>query len=215
MINQDFSSLQKKMVQEQLIPRGIKDLNVIRAFEKVPRHKFVSEKYLDSAYADHPLPIGAGQTISQPYMVALMSQCLELSGKERVLEVGTGSGYQAAILAELTQRVYSVERLTSLAQSAKIRLKDLGYQNIQIKVLDGTSGWPEFAPYDRIIVTAATPVIPEPLIEQLKVGGKLIIPLGGSFAQILTQVRKHKDKIETSEICGCVFVPLVGRYAGR
>lgn len=215
MIRQDFFCLRKKMVQEQLIPRGIEDLNVLQAFEKVPRHKFVPEKYLDSAYADHPLPIGAGQTISQPYMVALMSQCLELTGKERVLEIGTGSGYQAAILAELTQEVYSVERLTSLAQSAKLRLKDLGYQNIQIKVLDGTSGWPEFAPYDRIIVTAATSAIPEPLIEQLKEGGRLLIPLGGSFTQILTQVKKRKDKIETSEICGCVFVPLVGKYAKR
>ena len=200
------------MVEEQLIPRGIKDLRLLQAFQKVPRHKFVTEKYSDSAYGDFPLPIGAEQTISQPYMVALMTQCLELAGGETVLEIGTGSGYQAAILAELTGRVYSVERMADLAEQAEIRLKELGYHNVQIKTGDGTTGWQKYAPYDEIIVTAGAPAIPNPLIEQLGVGGRLVIPIGGSFNQILTVVNKHKDKIETEEICGCVFVPLLGKY---
>ncbi|NQT00214.1 MAG: protein-L-isoaspartate(D-aspartate) O-methyltransferase [Candidatus Omnitrophica bacterium] len=211
----DFSALRKMMVQEQLLLRGIKDRRVIQAFEQVPRHKFVAEKYLNSAYADHPLAIGARQTISQPYMVALMSEWLELSGDERVLEIGTGSGYQTAILAELAAQVYSVERLGSLAELARKRLQDLKYQNIRIKIDDGTAGWPEFAAYDRIIVTAATPDVPRPLAEQLKVMGKLVIPLGGAFSQILTQITKHRDQVETKQICGCVFVPLVGQYVNR
>lgn len=211
----DFAALREKMVKEQLIPRGIKEPGVLAAFGKVPRHKFVPEKYLDSAYADLPLPIGAGQTISQPYMAALMTQCLELSGEQSVLEIGTGSGYQAAILAELAGKVYSVERLDALAKQSQRRLQDLGYQNIRIKVADGSAGWPEFAPYDKIIVTAASPAIPRPFIEQLNIGAKLVIPVGGSANQVLTQVVKHKDKIETEELCGCVFVPLLGEYGWR
>ncbi|MBU3933401.1 MAG: protein-L-isoaspartate(D-aspartate) O-methyltransferase [Candidatus Omnitrophica bacterium] len=208
----DFPALRKKMVEEQLIPRGIKDPKVLEAFRKVPRHKFVPEKYLDSAYGDFPLSIGEGQTISQPYIVALMTQCLELSGEEAVLEIGTGSGYQAAILAQLASRVYSVERVAGLTEKAQLRLKDLGYRNIRIKSGDGTLGWPEFAPYGGIIVTAAGPDIPKALLEQLNIGGKMVIPVGGRFSQILTVVNKPEGRIETSEICACVFVPLMGKY---
>lgn len=203
------------MVDEQLALRGIKEPPLLQAFQKVPRHKFVSEKYLDTAYEDFPLPIGAGQTISQPYMVALMTQCLRLAGRANVLEIGTGSGYQAAILAELAGSVYSVERVANLAEQAQERLQDLGYHNVQIKIADGTSGWPEHAPYDGIIVTAGAPSVPGPLVEQLKTGGRLVIPLGGTLNQVLTVFSKHKDKTTTEEICGCVFVPLLGKYGWR
>lgn len=211
----DFAALREKMVKEQLIPRGIKQPRVLAAFRKVPRHKFVIEKYLDSAYGDYPLPIGEGQTISQPYIVALMSECLQLQGQETVLEIGTGSGYQTAILAQLAREVYSVERVANLAEQARTRLKSLGYQNIRINTADGSGGWPQFAPYEIIIVTAGSPAIPEPLIEQLSIEGRLVIPIGSGSSQILTQAIKHKDKIETSQVCGCVFVPLVGKYGWR
>ena len=211
----DFAALRREMVEEQLIPRGIKDPAVLAAFRKVPRHKFVPEKYLESAYGDFPLPIGAGQTISQPYMAALMTQCLQLSGAKTVLEIGTGSGYQAAILAQLAREVYSVERVADLAEQARTRLKALGYQNIRINAADGSGGWPQFAPYEAIIVTAGSPAIPEPLIEELSIEGRLVIPIGSGSSQILTQAVKHKDKIETSQVCGCVFVPLVGKYGWR
>lgn len=211
----NFSALRKKMVEEQLIPRGIKDKKVLEAFQKVPRHNFVPKRYLDSAYGDFPLSIGEGQTISQPYMVALMTECLGLSGEETILEIGAGSGYQAAILAELASRVYTVERVVSLAEGARTCLKNLNYKNIQIEIGDGTRGWPEFAPYEGIVVTAAAPDIPKPLIEQLRIKGKLVIPIGGSFNQMLTVITKHKDGIETKQICGCVFVPLLGKYGWK
>jgi protein-L-isoaspartate(D-aspartate) O-methyltransferase len=211
----NFSALRKKMVEEQLIPRGIKDKKVLEAFQKVPRHNFVPKRYLDSAYGDFPLSIGEGQTISQPYMVALMSECLGLSGGETILEIGAGSGYQAAILAELASRVYTVERVVSLAEGARTCLKNLNYKNIQIEIGDGTRGWPEFAPYEGIVVTAAAPDIPKPLIEQLRIKGKLVIPTGGSFSQMLAVITKHKDRIETKQICGCVFVPLLGKYGWK
>ncbi len=211
----NFSALRKKMVEEQLIPRGIKDKKVLEAFQKVPRHNFVPKRYLDSAYGDFPLSIGAGQTISQPYMVALMTECLGLSGGETILEIGAGSGYQAAILAELASRVYTVERVVSLAEGARTCLKNLNYKNIQIEIGDGTRGWPEFAPYEGIVVTAAAPDIPKPLIEQLRIKGKLVIPTGGSFSQMLAVITKHKDRIETKQICGCVFVPLLGKYGWK
>ena len=203
------------MVEEQLIPRGIKDKKVLEAFQKVPRHNFVPKRYLGSAYEDFPLSIGEGQTISQPYMVALMTECLGLSGGETILEIGAGSGYQAAILAELASRVYTVERVVSLAEKARTCLKNLDYKNIQIEIGDGTRGWPEFAPYEGIVVTAAAPDIPRPLIEQLRIKGKLVIPIGGSFNQMLTVITKHKDRIETKQICGCVFVPLLGKYGWK
>jgi len=211
----NFSALRKKMVEEQLIPRGIKDKKVLEAFQKVPRHNFVPKRYLDSAYGDFPLSIGEGQTISQPYMVALMTECLGLSGGETILEIGAGSGYQAAILAELASRVYTVERVVSLAEGARTCLKNLDYKNIRIEIGDGTRGWPEFAPYEGIVVTAAAPDIPKPLIEQLRIKGKLVIPIGGSFNQMLTVITKHKDRIETKQICGCVFVPLLGKYGWK
>jgi len=165
-----------------------------------------------SAYADFPVPIGEGQTISQPYIVALMTECLDLRGEEKVLEIGTGSGYQTAILAELAKEIYSVERFKNLAESAEAVVNELGYKNIKIKVGDGTLGWPEMGPFDRIIITAASPRIPLPLTEQLKESGKLILPLGESFSQVLTAVEKKKGKLESIEICGCIFVPLVGKY---
>lgn len=208
----DYAVLRRRMVDEQLIPRGIKDQRVLNAFYKVERHKFIPEELRTSSYADFPVPIGEGQTISQPYIVALMTECLDLTGQERVLEIGTGSGYQAAILAELTQEVYSIERFESLSKRAKDVLNELGYTDIKIKVGDGTLGWPEAAPFDRIMITAASPRIPLPLTEQLKESGKLILPLGESFSQILTVVEKKKGKLESIEICGCVFVPLVGKH---
>lgn len=201
----------RAMVDEQLIPRGISDHRVLDAFRKVPRHEFVPEKYRDSAYNDYPLPIGDNQTISQPYMVALMTECLRLSGASRALEVGTGSGYQTAILAEIAKEVYSVERFASLASAAQDILKKLGYINCIIRSGDGTLGWEEYAPYDGIVVTAGAPGIPESLVRQLKDGGRLVIPIGRSFSQMLTVVEKKGRSISTTEVCGCVFVPLVGK----
>ena len=194
------------------MPRGIKDQKLLDAFQKVERHKFIPKDLASNAYADFPVPIGNGQTISQPYIVALMTECLNLTGKEKVLEVGTGSGYQTAILAELSKEVYSIERFENLAKMAQGVLNELGYTNIKIRVGDGTLGWPEEAPFDRIIITAASPRIPLPLTEQLKDNGKLIMPLGESFSQVLTLFEKKKDKLESMQICGCVFVPLVGKY---
>lgn len=200
------------MIEEQLIPRGIKNQKVLEAFYKIERHKFVPEELRNNAYADFPVPIGEGQTISQPYIVALMTQCLELTGEEKVLEIGTGSGYQTALLAELAKEVYSVERFENLAKKAQAIFTELGYANIKIKTGDGSLGWREESPFDRIIITAASPRIPLPLTEQLKENGKLILPLGESFSQVLTLVEKKQGKIESTPVCGCVFVPLVGKY---
>ena len=208
----DPEALRKKMTEEQLIKRGINANKVITAFYKVPRHEFVSSDLINSSYGDHPLSIGCNQTISQPYMVALMTQVLELAGQERVLEIGTGSGYQTAILAEICSEVYSIERFKELSDKAVSTLDSLGYRNIKIRVADGTQGWKEFAPFDAIMVTAAAPHIPQNLIEQLKDNGKIIIPIGGHLSQMLTLAIKIKDKISTTDICGCVFVPLVGKY---
>ena len=209
----DYEVLRKIMVKEQIAARGIKESRVLSAFLKVERHRFIPENSRRSAYADHPVPIGEGQTISQPYIVALMTECLNLNGNERILEIGTGSGYQTAILAELSKEIYSVERIPFLAERAKSVLGELGYTNIKIKVDDGTLGWQEEAPFDRIIITAASRRIPSPLIEQLKEGGRLLIPLGESFSQVLTIAQKQDGKIITSNVCGCVFVPLIGKYA--
>jgi protein-L-isoaspartate(D-aspartate) O-methyltransferase len=209
----DYADLRTKMVQEQIIARGISNPRVIKAFQKVRRHKFVPEDLKASAYADHPLPIGQGQTISQPYMVALMTECLDLSGNEKVLEIGTGSGYQTAILAELTKEIYTIERFAPLAERAAEILRELDYLNIKIKIGDGTLGWLQEAPFDRILITAATDTIPPPLEEQLKEGGKMVLPLGAGFTQALTIVKKAKGKLIYQENCACVFVPLIGRYA--
>lgn len=208
----DFELLRKRMVKEQLLSRGIDDPQVLAVMSQIPRHEFIPGEYLGNAYADYPVSIGEGQTISQPYMVALMSQSLNLKGEERVLEIGTGCGYQTAILASLSKEVYSVERIKSLAEAAQLQLKKMGIENVKIKVGDGTLGWEEFSPYDRIMVTAAAPQVPPALVEQLRDEGILLIPLGGSFSQILTRVKKQGQHIETEDICACVFVPLVGRY---
>lgn len=211
----DYAALRKKMVDEQLLPRGIKDQRVIKAFYKVERHRFIPEDSRDSAYEDFPVPIGEGQTISQPYIVALMTEYLGLKGDEKVLEIGTGSGYQTAILAELAKEVYSVERFETLAKNSERLLKELGYANFKIKVGDGSLGWPEEAPFDRVIITAASPCLPQPLVEQLKDNGRMVLPLGESFSQALTMVEKQKNGFKSTQICGCVFVPLVGEYGWK
>lgn len=203
------------MVDYQLIPRGIKDERVLAAMRKVPRHLFVPEFIRHSAYDDMALPIGDDQTISQPYMVAIMTEFLELKGDEKVLEVGTGSGYQAAILAELSKEVYSIERIPSLADEARRRLTELGYENVYVIVGDGTKGLAEKAPFDRIIITAAAPKIPEPLINQLKDGGIIIAPVGERFSQILIKGKKEKEIIIEEYHTPCVFVPLVGEYGWK
>lgn len=199
------------MVEEQLIRRGISDEKVLEAFRKVPRHEFVPREHLEDAYGDHPLPIGNSQTISQPYMAALMTERLGLKAGARVMEIGTGSGYQTAILAEIAAEVYSVERVDPLAGISRSTLERLGYKNCLIKTGDGTAGWQEHAPYDGIIVTAGSPGIPPKLIEQLKDKARLVIPVGGAFGQVLTVVEKDGAMTRSSEICGCVFVPLIGK----
>ncbi|MFC1658348.1 protein-L-isoaspartate(D-aspartate) O-methyltransferase [Candidatus Omnitrophota bacterium] len=211
----DYALLKRRMVQQQLIPRGIKDPRVIDALLKVERHKFIPEELRNSAYADYPVPIGEKQTISQPYIVALMTESLDLSCADRVLEIGTGSGYQTAILAELAQQVYSIERFPVLAKRAEALLKDLDYSNVKIKLADGTLGWVEEAPFSRIIVTAAAPKVPLPLIEQLTENGKMVLPLGEAFSQVLTVITKHEGQIKKEQICGCVFVPLIGEHAHK
>ena len=200
------------MVQEQLVLRGIKNQQVLNAFLKVQRDKFVPAEVINSAYEDHPIAIGEGQTISQPYMVALMTEYLELSGKERVLEIGTGSGYQTAILAELAAKVHSIERFPSLAESAKETLNAIGYKNIEIRVGDGTLGWPELGTFNRIIITAASSRLPLPLSGQLAENGIAVLPVGESFSQILQVIRKKHGVLEAKDICNCVFVPLVGKF---
>ena len=207
--------LREAMVEEQLIPRGINDRRLLDAMRKVPRHLFVPDSGLENAYGDHPIPIGEGQTISQPYMVALMTQSLGLKGTEKVLEIGTGSGYQAAILSLLSKEVYSIDRYGDLSQKAGETLGKLAFTNIKLMTGDGTEGWEEFAPYDAIIVTAGTPSIPQPLLDQLAEHGRIVVPVGGSFSQTLMLARKEAGGIIREEICGCVFVPLVGKYGWK
>ncbi|VAX29035.1 Protein-L-isoaspartate O-methyltransferase [hydrothermal vent metagenome] len=211
----DYEELRRLLVETQLIPRGIRDQHVLKAMLKVPRHLFVDEPLQYKAYDDMALPIGDGQTISQPYMVAVMTELLELKGNERVLEVGTGSGYQAAILAELAAEVYSIERMERLALRARERLRNSGYDNVHIITGDGTAGLPEKAPFDRIIITAGTPQIPEPLREQLADNGILVAPVGARFSQQLLKLRKEKGKITEEYHTPCVFVPLVGEYGWK
>lgn len=203
------------MVDYQLVSRGIKDERVLAAMRKVPRHLFVPEYIRHSAYEDMALPIGENQTISQPYMVAIMTELLELQGNEKVLEIGTGSGYQAAILAELAKEVYTIERFSSLAEEARRRLIELGYDNVYVIVGDGTKGLEEKSPFDRIIVTAAAPKIPEPLINQLSENGIIVAPVGERFSQILIKGKKEKGKLIEEYHTPCVFVPLVGEYGWK
>jgi len=200
------------MVEEQIVSMGIKDPGVIAAMKKVPRHLFVEEALQGQAYSDHPLPIGEKQTISQPYMVALMTEALQLKRNERVLEIGTGSGYQAAVLAELVEKVFSIERIRSLAIRARQLLYGLGYFNVEIKIFDGTYGWMEESPFDAIMVTAGSPDIPYPLIDQLAVGGRLVIPVGNTYAQDLMRVTKTAEGIMKENLGGCRFVKLIGKY---
>jgi protein-L-isoaspartate(D-aspartate) O-methyltransferase len=208
-----FERERDRMVEDQLVRRGITDERVLAAMRKVPRHLFVDEALRDRAYGDHPLPIGEQQTISQPYIVALMTSLLELRGDEKVLEVGTGSGYQAAVLAELARRVCSIERLPALATRARARLEALGYTNVWVRVGDGTLGWPDEAPFERIVVTAGGPQVPSPLFEQLAEGGRLMIPVGTMMEQTLTMVEKVEGRQRTRPLGECAFVKLVGRYA--
>ena len=203
----DFKAMREKMVETQIKARGVKDPRVLSAMLKVERHRFVPEKYFDSAYSDQPLPIGEGQTISQPYIVALMTELLELKGKEKVLEIGTGSGYQAAILAELAEEVYTIEIIEPLASTARKRLSELSYQNIKVKSGDGYLGWPEAAPFDAIIVTAAPDHIPKPLIDQLREGGRMVVPVG-AYTQELMKIIKRSGKVETTNVIPVLFVPM-------
>lgn len=214
-MSMDYRYSREKMVREQIMARGVTDSLVINALLKVPRHLFVEEALRQRAYEDYPLPIQDGQTISQPYIVALMTEALKLKGSEKVLEIGTGSGYQAAVLAEIADRVYSVERLPSLAKKARELLDKIGYKNISIKVGDGTYGWKEFSPYDGIIVTASAPDIPPPLIEQLKDGGRLVIPVGDIFSQDLIVLTKEKGKIKKENYGGVRFVKLIGDFGWK
>lgn len=206
-----YEKKREEMVRYDIEARGIKDKKVLSAMLKVKRHLFVDSSLMDKAYNDHPLPIGEGQTISQPYIVALMTEAASLKGNERVLEIGTGSGYQAAILAEIAKEVYTIEINKNIYEMASRRLEDMGYKNIKVRLGDGYQGWKEYAPFDVIMVTAAAKHIPPPLLEQLKEGGRLIIPLGSTlFHQNLTVVRKEKGKTTISEICGVRFVPMTG-----
>ena len=200
------------MVEDQLISRGVRDPRVIAAMKKIPRHLFVEEALQNQAYTDHPLPIGEKQTISQPYIVALMTEALELIGTEKVLEIGAGSGYQTAVLAELAQKVFSIERIRPLAIKARKLLFELGYFNVEIKIFDGTYGWVEESPFDAIIVTAGGPDIPQPLLDQLAVGGRLVIPVGDAYVQDLIRLRKKEDGIHKEDLGGCRFVKLIGKY---
>lgn len=200
------------MVTEQLETRGIMDPRVLTAMGAVPRHLFVESALADRAYEDRALPIGDRQTISQPYMVALMTQALELTGAERVLEIGTGSGYQAAVLAHLASRVYSVERVKALADRAREMLDRLKLFNVVIKVFDGTFGWPEEGPFDAIMVTAGAPAVPQPLIDQLKEGGRLVAPVGDREGQRLVKLVKRQGAVQSSVLTDCAFVPLIGTH---
>jgi len=205
-----FVEQRQLMVNLQLRARGIHDQRVLEAMAKVPRHEFVANDYRDQAYEDHPVPIGEEQTLSQPYIVALMLEVLLLTGPEIVLEVGTGSGYEAALLAELAQQVYTVERHASLARSAEEVLQRLGYRNVSVLVRDGSQGLPEQAPFDAIVVSAAAPQMPPALFKQLREGGRMVVPVGPAYAQELQLVRKQEGHAIVSRMEGCRFVPLIG-----
>jgi len=209
---QEYQVERERMVRTQIKARGIHNPSVLEAMRIVPRHRFVPGHVVGAAYRDSPLPIGDGQTISQPYIVALMTELLELEGDERVLEVGTGSGYQASILGHLAKTVISVERLPKLAKASAGILAELGYDNIYVHVGDGTLGWPEEAPYDAIIVTAAAPAIPEPLKKQLADGGRLVVPVGPRWTQELVRVRRVGGTYQTDLLIGVAFVPLIGEH---
>jgi protein-L-isoaspartate(D-aspartate) O-methyltransferase len=199
------------MIQNDIKGRGVKDKKVLDAMARVPRHLFVEERLRERAYADYPLPIGDGQTISQPYVVALMTEALRLRPGDRVLEIGTGSGYQAAVLAEIVKDVYTIEIRKSLADMAEKRFREFGYKNVKVKYADGYFGWEEYAPFDAIIITASANHIPPPLIRQIKEGGRLIIPLGNTvYYQMLTLLTKKKGDLDVEQMGSVAFVPMIG-----
>ncbi len=208
----DFEVARRKMVETQIAARGIRNPRVLQVMREIPRHLFLDEGMWEQAYQDHPLPIGEKQTISQPYIVALMTEALEPTPRDRVLEIGTGSGYQTAILASLCEWVYSVERIRSLALKARKVLDQLRLYNVSIRIGDGTEGWVENAPYNGILVTAGAPEIPEPLKEQLADGGRLVIPVGDRFSQTLYKVIRRGQEFHQEDLGGCRFVDLVGKY---
>lgn len=213
-----YAKQRLKMVETQIQARGIVDSRVLQAMKTIPRHLFVDEALMDQAYQDSPLPIGQNQTISQPYIVALMTAAMQLKGKEKVLEIGTGSGYQTAILASLADQVFSIERLAVLANTARRRLDQLNIYNVAIRVGDGTYGWKEEAPFDAIIVTAGAPDIPKTYISQLSVGGRLVIPIGDRYYQTLFRLKRLSDDLEDLErddLGGCRFVDLIGEYGWK
>lgn len=207
-----FTELRAEMVEKQLRKRGVKDERVLRAMQAVPRHEFVPEQFRNLAYTDEPLGIGDGQTISQPYIVAAMTEALQLSGVQKVLDVGTGSGYQTAVCSLLAREVYSIEYRPDLARAAAERLQKLGYLNVRVYCGDGSLGLPEFAPYDGILVAAAAPRVPEPLLQQLNDSGRLIAPVGAEDRQHLVLVTRHGAEFVTEQRDSCRFVPLLGQY---
>jgi len=215
-VDDNYALKRQQMVEKDMRDRGLKDPVVLTVMRKVPRHLFVDESLWSQAYEDHPLPIGEGQTISQPYVVALMTEELRLKPEDRVLEVGTGSGYQAAVLAEIVKAVYTIEIRKSLADHAAERLAALGYRNVKVKCGDGYFGWEEQAPFDAIIITAAANHVPPPLIKQLKEGGRLIVPLGSTvYFQTLTLATKRKGDLDVEQISPVAFVPMVGEMQKR
>lgn len=212
----DYAIARRRMVQEQVIARGVSDQRVIDAMLRVPRHLFVPEALAAQAYSDFPLPIGERQTISQPYMVGVMSEALQLKGGEKVLEIGTGSGYQAAVLALLTRQVFSLERIPLLARQARRTLDNCGFARVNVRVTDGTFGWEDEAPFDGIVVTAGAPAIPEPYRNQLAIGGRLVIPVGDRISQVLVRITRLGEKSFREErLFGCRFVPLIGDHGWR
>ena len=210
-----FKRIREKMVDTQIEARGIHDYRVLEAMRKVPRHLFIGEALQDQAYGDFPLPIGEGQTISQPYIVAEMTQALDLKKDDRVLEIGTGSGYQTAILAELAFRVYTIERVRELFVMARKLLDQLGYHNVVARCSDGTMGWPDESPFDAIIVTAGAPEVPEKLVQQLTTGGRLVIPVGNRFSQTLLKLRREEEGVQQTDLGGCRFVKLIGEHGWK
>lgn len=210
-----YATIRERMLREQLLARGIDDEGTLRAMREVPRHLFVDDAMWGRAYGDYPLPIASGQTISQPFIVALMTQALRLTGTERVLEIGTGSGYQAAVLSRICDKVFTVERIHTLLASARKIFDKLRYYNIVAKLDDGTLGWPENGPYDAIVVTAGGPVIPVPLIDQLADGGRLIMPVGDQDSQILQLLTRTGEATETANLECVRFVDLIGEHAWR
>jgi len=211
----NFKIQLQNMLKSQIISRGIKDKKVLKAISEIPRHYFVLEEYLDEAYADKPLPIGYNQTISQPYIVALMTELLELNENDKVLEIGTGSGYQTAILAKIAKEVYTIDRIPELVEFAKKNIAKLKLKNINFKIGDGTLGWKEFAPFNKIIVTAASPSIPNTLVNQLNNNGIMVIPVGPRYSQTLKVIRKINNKLNEENSIECIFVPLIGKEAWK